>query len=183
MIKLNKSIKILAFAATNSSRSINLALARYAASLVEGAIVDTLDLNDFEMPIFSEDREKKIGHPSEAKVFLEKIAQADALIIAFAEHNGNFTAAYKNLFDWCSRVNREVYQNKPTLILSTSPGARGGISVLELALDSLPRFSADVKASLSVPSYYQNLNLEQGPIVSEDINDKLFDALKLLLGY
>lgn len=174
-------MKILAFAASSSSNSINLVLAQYAANLIEGAAVEFLDLNDFEMPIFSEDREKENGHPKEAQLFLEKIAQSDALIISFAEHNGNFTAAYKNLFDWCSRVNRKVYQNKPTLVLSTSPGARGGATVLDLALNSLPRFSADIKASLSIPSFYENMKFEPEIRMNEELKSELLQSLQLLL--
>lgn len=132
------------------------------------------------MPIYSEDREKQSGHPKEAKQFLQKIAQADALIISFAEHNSNFTVAYKNLFDWSSRVEREVYQNKPTLVLSTSPGARGGASVLELALNSLPRFAADVRASLSVPSFYQNFDQKTNVLVNQDIKKELIKSVSLL---
>lgn len=29
-----------------------------------------------------------------------------------AEHNGNYTVAYKNLFDWASSKNQNVYQGK-----------------------------------------------------------------------
>ena len=59
------------------------------------------------MLIFSEDTEKENGQAEGAKAFLAEIAQADALIISFAEHNGSYTAAYKNLFDWSSRIERK----------------------------------------------------------------------------
>jgi chromate reductase len=44
--------------------------------------------------------------------------------------------AYKNLFDWASRKKREVYQDKPIIMLSTSPGAGGAKSVLSAATES-----------------------------------------------
>lgn len=50
---------ILAFAGSNSSNSINKQLATYAASLVKDANTKILDLNDFELPIYSIDLEKK----------------------------------------------------------------------------------------------------------------------------
>ncbi len=115
-------MKILAFGASNSKNSINKQLATYAASLVENAEVETLDINDYEMPIFSIDRENEIGQHPLAKDFCQKIAQADALIISYSEHNGTYSAAYKNLFDWASRVVQKVYQEKPMIILATSPG-------------------------------------------------------------
>ncbi len=56
-------MKILALAASSSSTSINKQLATYAAGLVTGAEVEVLDINDYEMPIFSEDKEKELGQP------------------------------------------------------------------------------------------------------------------------
>ena len=130
-------MKIVAFAASNSKKSINKQLATYAAGLVTGADVDVLDLNDYEMPIFSEDRERESGQPAQARAFLERIAGADALVIGYAEHNGSFSAAYKNIVDWASRVNRRLFQYKPTLMLATSPGAGGAASRGRAAQSSL----------------------------------------------
>ena len=118
-------MKLLAFAASSSKKSINKRLVTYAASLLEGADVEVLDLYDFEMPLFSVDKEEELGHPALAKAFLSKIAASDALIISFAEHNGSYSAAYKNLFDWCSRAGAKVFHDKPLVLLATSPGARG----------------------------------------------------------
>ena len=47
----------MAFAGSNSKTSINKQLAKYAASLVENAEVTTLDLNDFELPVYGMDLE------------------------------------------------------------------------------------------------------------------------------
>jgi len=126
-------MKVLAFAASNSKHSINRTLAASAAGIVGEASVEVLDLNDYELPIFSEDREKALGQPEPAKRFLDKIGEADCLIIAHAEHNGSFTAAYKNLLDWSSRIERKIFQDKPTLMLATSPGPGGGANVLAWA--------------------------------------------------
>lgn len=153
-------MKILAFAASNSRTSINKTLVTYAASLLTNAEVEILDLNDYELPLYSADKEAEIGHPDLAKAFLAKIAQSDAVIISFAEHNGAYTVAYKNLFDWCSRIQKKIFQNKPLVLLSTSPGARGGASVLAAAVASAPFFDGDVKASLSVPSFHDNFDME-----------------------
>lgn len=56
-------MKLLAFAASNSRKSINKLLVTYASSMVEDAEVEVLDLNDYELPLFSEDREAQIGQP------------------------------------------------------------------------------------------------------------------------
>jgi len=173
-------MKILAFAASNSSKSINKQLVSYAASLVEGAEVELLDLNDYEMPLFSEDREQELGHPELAKAFLAKIAASDALMISFAEHNGSYSAAYKNLFDWSSRLGKKVYQDKPMVLLSTSPGPRGGASVLAAATGSMPFFGGDVKASLAIPSFNENFDAEHGMLRNGELNIKLIEAVSQL---
>ena len=173
-------MKLLAFAASNSKKSINRQLVKYAASMVDGAEVEILDLNDYELPLFSEDREKELGHPELAKAFLAKIADSDALMISFAEHNSSYSAAYKNLFDWSSRIGPKVFQDKPMVLLSTSPGSRGGASVLAAATGSVPFFAGQVKASLSVPSFYENFDVERGMLRNEELKTKLIEAASLL---
>ena len=174
-------MKIVAFGASSSKKSINKKLATYAVSLLKDAEVEVLDLNDYELPMFSEDKEAEIGQPELAKKFMAKIADSDALVVSYAEHNGSYSAAYKNLFDWCSRINSKVFQNKPMLLLSTSPGPGGGASVLSTAVNSAPYFDGDVKSSLSIPSFYENFDLEIGVIKNKDINDQLVNAVQSLV--
>jgi len=69
-------MKVLAFAATNSRNSINKALVTHAAELLKEtrqAQIEILDLNDFEMPIYSIDREQQGGIPEPAQAFFNKI--------------------------------------------------------------------------------------------------------------
>ncbi len=164
-------MRILAFAASNSSVSINRQLAEYAASLAEGAEIEVLDIHDYEMPLYRHDREEADGIPQLAHDFLARIAAVDAIIISCAEHNGNYTAAFKNLFDWCSRLGREVWQGKRMLLLSTSPGGRGGQSVLEIASAAAPRFGGDVVGSLSVPSFGESF--VDGKLSDKTLNEQL----------
>jgi len=170
-------MKILAFAASNSTQSINRQLLSFASTLIEGAEIETLDINDYEMLLYSSDREAAQGIPEEAHRFYNKIGSADALLISFAEHNGSYTAAYKNLYDWASRIDPKVYQNKPTVMLSTSPGARGGAGVLAAAVNSAPFFGADLRASMSVPSFYDNFDAEKQRLRDGDLLQKLRMAL------
>jgi len=170
-------MKLIAFAASNSKQSINKQLAKYAASLLENADVEVLDLNDYELPLFSVDKEQELGQPELAKLFLSKLAESDAIIISFAEHNGTYSVAYKNLFDWCSRINKTVFQDKALLLLSTSPGPRGGATVLATAINSAPFFGGQVKASLAIPNFYDNFDVEQGVIKNESLNTELLAAV------
>jgi NAD(P)H-dependent FMN reductase len=153
----------------------------YVASLVEDAAVEVLDLNDYELPLFSVDREAELGEPPLAQAFLDKIQASDALIIAFAEHNGCYSAAYKNLYDWVSRIQAKVYQDKRMLLLATSPGGRGGKSVLELALGQIPRFGGEIRGSVSVPLFMDNFDVDRGAISNADIDAEIRAALAQLL--
>lgn len=173
-------MKIIAFGASTSSSSINKALATYTASLVEGGQVQVLNINDYSVPMFSEDVEKEIGQAQGAQAFLRDLAQADAFIISFAEHNGHYPAAYKNLFDWASRINRVIFGDKPAVYLATSPGPGGAKSVLAAATASAFYFGANVKASVSVPHFYDNFDLEKGVVTNSEIVAELKAAVAKL---
>lgn len=171
-------MKVLTFAASSSSNSMNKKLATYAANLIPNATVEVLDINDYEMPIFSEDREKELGQPQEAKDFYQKLGNADAIVISYAEHNGSYTSAFKNLFDWTSRIDMKVYQNKPMLALATSPGPGGAKTVLTSATNSAPHFAAKLVGSFSLPSFYDNFDLEKGEIRDTELRNTLIELTK-----
>lgn len=178
--------KILAFAASNSSKSINKKLVSVAAQTLKDkflndAVIEILDINDYEMPIYSSDREEANGIPDLAHAFFNKIGDADILLISLAEHNGSYSAAYKNLFDWTSRINSKVYQNKPAVLFATSPGGGGASNVLAAAKASAPHFNMDLKAELSVPSFYDNFDMETGSLKTNELQEQLEAALSALL--
>lgn len=174
-------MKIIAFAASSSHHSINKKLTAYAAGLLpENSTVELLDLNDYEMPLYSQDRENELGIPTAAHSFYTTIQQSDGVIISFAEHNGSFTAAYKNLFDWCSRITPKVYENKPLVLLSTSPGPGGGNSVLSQATHSIPFFGGTVVAAVSLPSFYSNFDRETQRVTDKQLASQISDAIHQL---
>ena len=68
------AMKILAFAASSSKHSINKQLVTHATEvlqteIINGAEIDIIDLNDYEMPIYSIDRENDSGIPDKAHAF------------------------------------------------------------------------------------------------------------------
>lgn len=179
-------MKILAFAGSNSRQSINKQLVTYAAQLFQQkyapqAEVQILDLNDYEIPLYSPEIEATQGIPQRAKDFYQKIRESDVIILSLAEYNGSYTPVWKNLFDWMSRYDRAVFQQKPTILLATSPGARGGASVLEQANNSLPRFAAEIKGTLSIPAFYDNFDTEKGKLTNTDLVNQLASVLEQLV--
>ena len=148
-------MNILAFGASTSSTSINRRFANYAANQVPGAEVTDLDLREFSLPMYSADEEAANGAPPDAQRFLDLIRAHDALVVSLAEHNGSYSAAFKNLHDWTTRIEKNLWSGKPMLLLSTSPGGRGGATVMEAGKATFPRMGADLKASFSLPNFEQ----------------------------
>ncbi|MEL7444744.1 MAG: NAD(P)H-dependent oxidoreductase [Pseudomonadota bacterium] len=172
--------RVLAFAASNSSKSINRQLVDYAASLIEDAATEFLDIHDFEMPLYRSDREETDGIPQLAHDFLARLAAVDAILVSFAEHNGAYPAAFKNLFDWCSRIQREVWQNKPVVMLATSPGAGGAARVLDFAVNAAPNFGGEVLGQLAVPKFNEVFDGETNRLADEELDAQLCELLARL---
>jgi len=168
--------KIIAFGGSSSKNSINKQLATYVANLFQNAEVEILDLNDYEMPVFSVDKEKENGIHSLAHDFYAKIGNADLIVLSLAEHNGAYSTAFKNLLDWMSRINAKTFQQKPMLLLASSPGARGGASVLEIASKRFPFQGAEVKGSFSLPTFYENFDAVNG-IINPELKNQLMEIV------
>ena len=166
--------KVIAFGASNSKKSINQHFAKTAAGLLDQnqIEVEALDLNDYEMPIFGIDREMEEGIPQLAKDFKQKMIDADGIIISFAEHNSSYSTAFKNIFDWISRIEQDIWHNTPMLLLSTSPGGRGGMTVLQSAYDRFSRSNENVVGKLSLPFFQKNLG-EHSELQDEEIAAEL----------
>jgi chromate reductase len=168
-------MNILSIGASSSSTSINQQLADHAANRIAGAEVTSFALSSLILPIYSEDEEKKNGIPADTQRFLDAIRDHDGIVISLAEHNGSYTAAFKNLYDWASRAEQNVWQEKPMLLLSTSPGARGGSTVMEAGKATFPRMGARLEASFSLPSFYDHFS-ENG-INNPDLDSHLNQAV------
>ena len=151
---------IIAFGASSSQNCINKKLAHFAAQNVPNGNITLLDLNDFEMPLYSTDREKE-GIPEKALNFKAALKAADGIIISFAEHNGAYTTAFKNIFDWISRLEKPIWCGKPMFLTATSTGARGAITVLELAHMRLSRDNSNIP-TFSLPSFNENFDDKEG---------------------
>lgn len=174
------SRRLLAFGASNSSKSINRQLASWAAAQLDGWEATILDLNDFEMPLFSVDREQANGIPAEAHEFRRLVGEADAVLISYAEHNGNNTAAFKNLFDWTSRIDTQVWQGKPMVLLSTSPGKGGGGRSRAIGVTAAPFYGGEVLAEFGVPQFYAHFDTETGELNDPELIAGVNEALEPL---
>ena len=170
--------QIIAFAGSNSQNSINKDLVVYASSLLDDVDVTVLDLNDFPLPVFGVDIEGTHGIPQEAHDFLNHIKSSDGIILSLAEHNGAYATVFKNLFDWMSRIDGKLWNNKPMLLMATSPGARGGSSVLDIAKNRFPFNGGHIVETFSLPSFGEHFS--NGKIVTKVYNSELLEKVQLL---
>jgi NAD(P)H-dependent FMN reductase len=166
---------IIAFAGSNSKESINKQLATYASGLVEGVNVNLLDLNDYDLPLYGIDLENEKGIPADANKFLEILKHTDGIVLSLAEHNGTYSTAFKNLFDWLTRIEGKMFFNKPMLLMATSPGGRGGLTALEIAKARFPFHDADIIETFSLPFFAENFN--NGRIVNTEFDEELKQAV------
>ncbi len=167
--------KILAFAGSNSKRSINKQLVTYAAGQLQDSDITILDLNDYELPLYGIDIENDIGIPENAHRFLDAIKGSDGIVLSLAEHNGAYSTAFKNIFDWMSRIDGKLWSDVPMLLMAASPGGRGGASVLDIAKNRFKYMGGNVVSEFSLPFFGKNFG-ENG-ISDEELKAGLHNAI------
>ena len=149
--------KIIAFSGSNSSTSINQQLIRMTAKMAKGAEVTVLDIRDFPAVMYGPDEENTNGFPETMVEFQKHLLSADGFIVSSPEHNGNVPAVLKNTLDWVSRMGGKVFNNKPTVFLTTSPGGRGGATVMSQLLAVMPHQGAQIVGSHSLGNFHDKV--------------------------
>ena len=165
--------KTLAFGASGSKNSINQIFAKHVAKQFFNNY-ETLDLSQYHLPIYTVDEELANGLPEVVETIYNHIKHADVIIISLAEHNGSYTAFFKNIFDWLSRKELKFLTDKKLILTATAPGPRGGLGVLETALERFPKHGATILGHFVLPKYKENFNEENG-IIDQELKTN-FDA-------
>ncbi len=117
------SLTILGISGSLRTASLNTAALRAAAELApEGVTIEIASLAD--IPLYDDDLRAK-GVPSAVTALCERIAAADAVLIATPEYNYSISGVLKNAIDWASRVAPQPFAGKPVAIMGVSLGALG----------------------------------------------------------
>ena len=169
-------MKILAFAGSNSSTSINHILLEIVKKGNPNLDIELLDIRNINLPIYNIDIEKAEGPPESLKDLIKKIKSFDAIILSIPEHNGLPSAFFKNIIDWCSRIDSKFLGNKQAILLSTSPGSQGGANNLEKIAPLFKYWGAEITGTYSVPMFYDAVDPKTMEL--EDAHNK---AIRLLL--
>lgn len=123
-----RPLTILMFAASTRTGSLNQRLVDLAATYVRatGAVVDLASMRDFAVPDYDGDAEGASGIPPGARALRDRLAAADAFVIAAPEYNGSMPGVLKNVIDWTSRFRPQPFDGRHGLLLSASPSLAGG---------------------------------------------------------
>lgn len=143
--------KILSFAGSNSSTSINYNFLQYIKQYYINDM-ELLDLRTFEVPMYSIDQENESGIPKTVIELNNQIKNAEILLLATSEHNGSYSSYFKSTIDWLSRLDRDFCKDKVVIIVGTSNGRGGAASSIELSKRLMERLGAHVIGTFSLPS-------------------------------
>ncbi|MDH3698000.1 MAG: NAD(P)H-dependent oxidoreductase [Flavobacteriaceae bacterium] len=154
--------RIIAFAGSNSSTSVNYQLVKHTVGIIQNHEVQLLNMANFPFPMFSVDLEKDKGYSNSLIELRDDIKQAVGLVLSVNEHNGNPSAYCKNVFDWLSRLDRTFLDGTKVLLMSTSPGKRGGAGALGVVEKMLPGFGGEITATFSLPSFFETFEPGKG---------------------
>jgi NAD(P)H-dependent FMN reductase len=77
-----------------------------------------------------------------------------------------------------TRIEGNFLFKKPMLLMATSPGARGGQTVLTIAEARFPWHDGNIVATYSLPSF--DANFENGKITDEELNKELLEQVEKL---
>jgi len=170
--------KILAIPGSNSIESINKKLLVSVVSMLEDTKGTIVNINDFPLPLFSVDLKEEKGVPEPALNFKEKMEESDGFILSFAEYNGSYSSAFKNLLDWLSVIEGKLFEDKPVLLMCATPGKLGGKNVLHTANAYLPHMGANIIGSVSFGEFYENFN-DGGGILNKELLNEVKEKLKI----
>lgn len=97
--------------------------------------------------------------------------------MSFAEHNGFTTTAWKNVFDWMSRIEMNVFQGKRMVLLAATPGTRAGAGVLGSQDMLIPNFGGEIVGKLGIGTWNDVWDTETQTLTRPEDNTALGDVL------
>ena len=102
------------------------------------------------------------------------------VLVSFAEHSGFVTAAWKNIFDWMSRIEMKLWQGKHLVMLAASPGSRAGAKVLASQTLLVPHFGAELRGTLGIGKWAEAWDADGARLVRQADIAALDDLLARL---
>lgn len=169
---MNRPLRIAAFAGSTRRGSLNRKLIARLAELAaeehaSRAEIDVIDLRGYPLPIYDGDTQARDGIPHAAVAIHDRIAAADAVIVAIPEYNGGYPALFKNVIDWVSRVDMFVFLSRYVGIVAASPGGGGGKRGADHTAALFANMFVTSHETLAVPAAHESVADDDQWIVSE----------------
>ncbi|WP_350286265.1 NAD(P)H-dependent oxidoreductase [uncultured Croceitalea sp.] len=159
--------KIIAFSGSNNPDSINEKLVQSIIQRYSEYDIRFIDLKKFDAPIYSQEIQSN-GIPQQIQYLYQIFEESEGFIIASPEHNGLPSAFLKNIIDWLSVVTQRFFNDKPVLLLSTSPGATGAKTHLGILAKLVPLWGGILKGTYSLGSFNENFDTSSNTISKEE---------------
>lgn len=175
-------MKIVAIPGSLRKNSYNKMAIKYLAQGAEeaGAEVEILDLKEYNLPVYDSDIEKE-GTPENVEKFVQKIIDADSIIICTPEYNHSIPGGLKNAIDWASRSSHHPFQDKPLALAGTSGGYWGTIRCQQAMIPVLRALGSHIlHTQVFIPSAKKVFD-EEGNITDEKVKKKLLRLGKELV--
>jgi NAD(P)H-dependent FMN reductase len=139
------------------------------------------------IPLYDADAEAADGVPPVVEALKNRIAAADALLIATPEYNNGIPGVAKNAIDWLSRPPADiprVFANRPVALIGATPGL-GATSLAQAAW--LPvfrtlRMQPWFGERLTVASAKKVFDAD-GTLTDEAIRDRLASFIRGFAGF
>lgn len=152
--------RIIAIPGSLREKSFNKSVCKYLCSLSNQEVnVSVFELNN--IPLFNADLESNL--PTSVQVLVNKLSDAEAIIIATPEYNNMIPGVLKNTLDWLSRSYAKAsIRNKPLAIVGASDGGFGTVRAQNqlLLLATLLGFKVDAKLRFPISHADQKFNSE-----------------------
>lgn len=166
-----EKFKVIGLSGSLRKESYNTMILKYIKEKFNEDIdLEIVDISD--IPFFSEDIEN--NEIESVRILKEKIATANAVIIASPEYNYSIPGVLKNTIDFLSRGEMKPLSNKRVGIVSASIGAFGGARMQYDLRKVLLCLNADV---IRKPEVFLANAANQFDDAGKIINEKTIDLL------
>jgi len=173
-------MRVLALSGSLRRDSYNTALLRAAAEVAPQGMVVELYEGLATLPHYDADSDVGAG-PEPVRDLRERIAAADALLVATPEYNGSIPGLLKNAVDWASRpFPGGALGGKTVAVIGASTGQYGGMWAQAELRKSLGVAGARALADgVAVPKAQERFDAE-GRLIDEALRDRLAALLAAL---
>ena len=168
----------MGFTGSLRRQSINRGLLRAAQAADRDIVVDIFDIGS--LPLFNQDIELPV--PAPVADFKQRIAEADAVLIATPEYNQSIPGTLKNALDWASRPNKNhVFTGKSVGILGASSGKSGTMRAQLLLRAALHALGCRVlpRPEIFVPFAAKHFD-DDGHLIDKGVTDEVHDLVRAL---